>query len=318
MPIGRCRARALPSVLLVRVERPRPRGESGRVAARVRVLLSEHEAHSGRVLPPVVEFPAEPLSSSSFEAGGLSAPTSWQRLAARVPVRLDPGRRAAVAVGLAVLVAAVATGVWLMSARPRAMAVSAAAPTVPGSSPLIRSGGSTGPSPTGRVSSPSSVSSSPAVVVVDVAGKVRHPGLYRLTVGSRVDDALKAAGGPLAGVNLSSLNLAAKVVDGQQIAVGLAGAGGGVGGAGGAPPDGGGSAGGGGPAGGGGAAGAPVNLNTASLDQLETLPGVGPVLGQHILDWRTAHGSFTTIDQLRDVTGIGDVKFANLRPQVTI
>jgi competence protein ComEA len=155
-------------------------------------------------------------------------------------------------------------------------------------------------------------------VVVDVAGKVRHPGLYRLTVGSRVDDALTAAGGPLAGVNLSSLNLAAKVVDGQQIAVGLAGAGGGVGGAGGAPPDGGGSAGGGGPAGGGGAAGAPVNLNTASLDQLETLPGVGPVLGQHILDWRTAHGSFTTIDQLRDVTGIGDVKFANLRPQVTI
>jgi competence protein ComEA len=117
----------------------------------------------------------------------------------------------------------------------------------------------------------------------------------------------------LAGVNLSSLNLAAKVVDGQQIAVGLAGAGGGVGGAGGAPPGGGGSAG-----GGGGAAGGPVNLNTASLDQLETLPGVGPVLGQHILDWRTAHGSFTTIDQLRDVTGIGDVKFANLRPQVTI
>ncbi|MDT4947986.1 MAG: competence protein ComEA [Pseudonocardiales bacterium] len=312
MPIGRCRARALPSVLLVRVERPRPRGESGRVAARVRGLLSEHEAHSGRVLPPVVEFPAEPLSSSSFEAGGLSAPTWWQRLAARVPVRLDPGRRAAVAVGLAVLVAAVATGVWLMSARPRAMAVSAAAPTVPGSSPLIRSGGSTGPSPTGRVSSPGSVSSSPAVVVVDVAGKVRHPGLYRLTVGSRVDDALKAAGGPLAGVDLSSLNLAAKVVDGQQIAVGLAGAGGGVGGAGGAPPGGGGSA------GGGGAAGALVNLNTASLDQLETLPGVGPVLGQHILDWRTAHGSFTTIDQLRDVTGIGDVKFANLRPQVTI
>ncbi|MCW2597106.1 MAG: DNA-binding protein [Jatrophihabitans sp.] len=312
MPIGRCRARALPSVLLVRVERPRPRGESGRVAARVRGLLSEHEAHSGRVLPPVVEFPAEPLSSSSFGADGLSAPTWWRRLAARVPVRLDPGRRAAVAVGLAVLVAAVATGVWLMSARPRAMAVSAAAPTVPGSSPLIRSGGSTGPSPAGSVSSPGSVSSSPAVVVVDVAGKVRHPGLYRLTVGSRVDDALKAAGGPLAGVNLSSLNLAAKVVDGQQIAVGLAGAGGGVGGAGGAPPGGGGSA------GGGGAAGAPVNLNTASLDQLETLPGVGPVLGQHILDWRTAHGSFTTIDQLRDVTGIGDVKFANLRPQVTI
>jgi competence protein ComEA len=66
------------------------------------------------------------------------------------------------------------------------------------------------------------------------------------------------------------------------------------------------------------AATAPLDLNSATLEQLETLPGVGPVLGQHILDWRAAHGQFATIDQLREVSGIGDVKFAALRSQVTV
>jgi competence protein ComEA len=139
--------------------------------------------------------------------------------------------------------------------------------------------------------------------VVDVAGKVRRPGLYRLRTGSRVDDAVRAAGGALAGVDLSSLNLAAKVVDGQQILVGVAPP------AGAAPP----AAPGGGPT----ATAGPLDLNSASLDQLETLPGVGPVLAQHIVDWRTAHGGFTSTDQLNDVPGIGDVKFAALQPLVT-
>ncbi len=146
-------------------------------------------------------------------------------------------------------------------------------------------------------------------MVVDVAGKVRHPGLYRLPVGARVDDAVRAAGGALAGVDVSSLNLAARVVDGQQILVGIA------------PPAGAGAAPTGGAAGPGGAAGTsagPVDLNTAGLDQLETLPGVGPVLGQHILDWRTAHGRFATVDQLLDVTGIGPAKFAALRALVSV
>jgi competence protein ComEA len=155
-------------------------------------------------------------------------------------------------------------------------------------------------------------------VVVDVAGKVRRPGLYRLALGARVDDAVRAAGGALAGIDLSSLNLAAKVVDGQQILVGVQGApGGAVGGPGTA---------GGAPIGGGGVAAAPaasgggglVDLNSATLEQLETLPGVGPVLGQRILDWRTAHGNFATVDQLNDVSGIGDVKFAALKPLVTV
>jgi competence protein ComEA len=150
-------------------------------------------------------------------------------------------------------------------------------------------------------------------VVVDVAGKVRRPGLYRLPEGARVDDAVRAAGGSLRGVDLSSLNLAARVVDGQQILVGI---GGGVGVGGGAGVGGPGAA----PgaamsrsAVAGGTAAAMVNLNSATLDQLESLPGIGPVLAQHILDWRTQHGQFATVDQLQDVSGIGPAKFAALK-----
>jgi competence protein ComEA len=148
-------------------------------------------------------------------------------------------------------------------------------------------------------------------VVVDVAGKVRRPGVYHLPGGARVDDAIRAAGGALAGARLDRLNLAARLVDGQQVAVGIppaAGGGGGPAVAGSGSPA---------PSGGASTAG-PVDLNTAGLDQLETLPGVGPVLAQHILDWRTAHGSFASVDQLNDVSGIGEVKFAALRPLVSV
>lgn len=236
----------------------------------------------------------------------------WQRLAARVPVRLDPGRRAALSVGVAALVAAVATGIWLLSSRPRAMSVSASTPPSVAAMPAL------GSAPPPRPSSPGSgaasvpvsaaVSAPAEVVVVDVAGKVRRPGLYRLGAGSRVDDAVRAAGGALPGVDLSSLNLAAKVVDGQQILVGLAGA---------APPAAGSGGSGGAGRGATGAATGPVSLNSATLEQLETLPGVGPVLAQHILDWRADHGSFRSVEQLNDVPGIGDVKFAALKPLVT-
>lgn len=303
----------MPSVAEVREERTRPRGEAGRVAARVRELLGERVDAP----PPLVAQAALPAALPAVPE--LPAPTLGQRVAARVPVRLDPGRRAAVAVGLAVLVAAGGTGVWLMSARPRAMPVSATAPGVSAAPPLAGSSGS-GASPpvapplSGTLSG--SASAAATELVVDVAGKVRHPGLYRLEPGARVDDAITAAGGPVGHVDLSRLNLAAKVVDGQQIAVGLPGA------AGGGPPpggvDAGGTGGGGAGAGGGTTGGAPVSLNSASLEQLEQLPGVGPVLGQHILDWRTQHGGFASIDQLQDVSGIGDVKFAALKPLVTL
>jgi competence protein ComEA len=223
-----------------------------------------------------------------------AAPLSWrQRLASRVPVRLDPGRRAAIGVGVAVLAAAVVTALWLLAQRPKAVPLSDTVPTIGGAA-----------SPVGSAVVPAVVRSTPpSDVVVDVAGKVRHPGLYQLPSGARVDDAVRRAGGPLAGVDLASLNLAARVVDGQQIVVGL-------------PPGAGAGAAGSGPAPGG--ATAPVNLNAASLDELETLPGVGPVLAQHILDWRTAHGSFASVDQLNDVPGIGDVKFGALHELVTV
>ena len=146
------------------------------------------------------------------------------------------------------------------------------------------------------------------MLVVDVAGKVRHPGVYRLPAGSRVDDALRAAGGALPGVDLTMLNLAAPLADGQQIAVGVAGASAAAPAAGAASPTGGDQAGG----------GALVNINTADQQQLESLPGIGPVLAQHILDWRAAHGSFGSVEQLQEVSGIGSAKFAQLKPLVTV
>lgn len=150
-----------------------------------------------------------------------------------------------------------------------------------------------------------------AQIVVDVSGKVREPGVHRLPAGSRVTDALRAAGGVRPGTKTDGLNRARFLVDGEQVVVGgpapvpgavLSGTGGsGGGGAGGAM---------GGPAVG---PAAPVPLNTATVDQLDTLPGVGPVLAQHIIDYRTQHGGYRSVDELRDVNGIGDRRFADLR-----
>ncbi|MET8242986.1 ComEA family DNA-binding protein [Streptomyces sp. NPDC005202] len=143
-------------------------------------------------------------------------------------------------------------------------------------------------------------------IVVDVGGKVRHPGIHRLPAGSRVADALRAAGGVRPGTNTDGLNRARLLVDGEQVLVGgpapVTGA---------AP--GGTAAGGAAGSGAAGAPSAPVSLNTATADQLETLPGVGPVLAQHIVDYRTQHGSFRSVDELREVNGIGDRRFADLR-----
>jgi competence protein ComEA len=219
-----------------------------------------------------------------------------------VPVRLDPGRRAAAAVGLAVLVAALLTGLWLVAVRPRPVSVSATAPRLPGVAGPV----GTGAVPTASAAGVPLASAPASVVVVDVAGRVRRPGLYRLPAGSRVDDAVKAAGGPVGRVDLSSLNLAARLVDGQQVLVGTA-----VGGVAAPPAPLVGSA-------GSAPAGAAVDLNAATVDQLESLPGIGPVLAQHIVDWRTAHGGFVRVDQLNDVSGIGAVKFAALRGLVTV
>lgn len=235
-------------------------------------------------------------------------------------LRLDPGRGGAAAVGAAVLVAAVITGAWVLAARPRSVPVLGSSGAGPGTAGApgaargtIAAGGRSavaGPGPPGS-SAPGSIGTvaPTTVLVVDVAGRVRRPGLYSLAAGSRIDDAVRAAGGALPGVSLLTLNLASKVSDGEQIVVGIPGVPAVAGGPGTGPGAGGGSA---------GAAVGPVNLNSASLGQLDALPGVGPVLAQHILDWRSAHGGFTSIGQLKEVSGIGEARYADLRARVSI
>lgn len=150
-----------------------------------------------------------------------------------------------------------------------------------------------------------------AGIVVDVSGKVRSPGVHRLPPGSRVADALRAAGGVRPGADTKGLNRARLLMDGEQVVVGepVAGAGAGTG-----ASAGGGAVAGGGSAGAGGTAPAgPIGLNTATAEQLDGLPGVGPVLAQHIIDYRTEHGGFRSVDELREVNGIGDRRFADLQ-----
>jgi len=173
------------------------------------------------------------------------------------------------------------------------------------------------PRPAGGVTAPrSAVGVAGAQIVVDVSGKVREPGVHRLPAGSRVADALRAAGGVRPGTKTDGLNRARFLVDGEQVVVGGAPAvpGAGVGGAAVGGAVGSGGVGTGGSVGGAGAGpAAPVALNTATVEQLDTLPGVGPVLAQHIVDYRTQHGGYRSVDELREVNGIGDRRFADLR-----
>ncbi|MFE4751711.1 helix-hairpin-helix domain-containing protein [Streptomyces mirabilis] len=157
---------------------------------------------------------------------------------------------------------------------------------------------------------PSPAGSAGPAIVVDVSGKVRSPGLQRLPAGSRVEDALRAAGGVRPGANTEGLNRARLLVDGEQVLVGVPVAVTGPVMGGGSSATGiGGSASGAAPS-------APVSLNTATVDQLDTLPGVGPVLAQHIIDYRSQHGGFRSVDELREVNGIGDRRFSDLQKLV--
>jgi competence protein ComEA len=143
-------------------------------------------------------------------------------------------------------------------------------------------------------------------VTVDVAGEVKEPGVYLLTPGARVEDALERAGGPSRKADLSQINRAAKLEDGRQVlvpakpsrsAVAAASAPGGSVPA--APEQ-------------------PINLNTATLEQLDTLDGVGPSTAQKILDYRTEHGGFTAIEELDQISGIGEKRLAALRERVRL
>lgn len=192
------------------------------------------------------------------------------------------------------IVVAVAIGVAaFLAVRSDPQVVPALAPV---SEPLV----STSVSPTTSVDASGS---SDAEVTVDVAGKVRRPGIAVLPPGSRVVDAVEAAGGARRGVDLASLNLARPLVDGEQILVGVPVPEGVVGSLGATP---------------GAPTGALVNLNSADLAALETLPGVGPVTAGAIVSWRTEHGGFTAVEELLEVDGIGDATLAEIAPHVTI
>jgi competence protein ComEA len=183
----------------------------------------------------------------------------------------DPGRRgwrALAAVGALALLAA-AFFAWRSSPAPEP-------------APIIQS-------------SASAAAAAEPFIVVAVSGKVHNPGLVRLAPGSRVADAIAAAGGPLPDADLSTLNLARKVADGELIAVGVPG-----------------------PAEAGAVTPGLVNLNTATLAQLDTLPGVGPVLAQRIIDYRSRHGGFRSVADLRQVDGIGEDTFTKLKDLVTV
>ena len=232
--------------------------------------------------------------------------------------RLTAPRAAAAGLVLVVLVAGLVFGARVAMARassePRPVAP---APTqtgvlTRGSSTFATSAtsaGGGGPPTTGTT------------VTVHVVGQVAHPGIVHLPSGSRVGDAVARAGGALKGADLAAINLARVLVDGEQVRVPEPGEAvvappgpGGPGAAGGGA----GSSGGGGGAGSPGSSAGVVNLNQATAAQLEDLPGVGPVLAQRIVDWRTEHGRFTTVDELNEVSGIGEKIFAELKPKVTV
>jgi competence protein ComEA len=164
-----------------------------------------------------------------------------------------------------------------------------------------------GDEPSRRPAATSALAAEPAPpqrLVVHVVGAVRSPGLYRLREGSRVDDAIQRAGGPKAKAALELVNLAAPVADGQQVVVPVRGAGGPsavVGGASGA-----------------GMAGGKVHLNSATLEELDTLPGIGPVTAQKILDYRTQNGGFGSVEELDAVPGIGPARLEQLTPLVDL
>ena len=249
-----------------------------------------------------------PPRAASGRAPGGSTAVALLPVALRTG-RLDPGRRGAAALVLAALLAALVAGGVLLRGRPQEVVVPqvlASGSPLPGA-PVEPDAGPDGASGAGGRAGPGAASDE---VVVSVAGKVVRPGLVRLPVGSRVDDALRAAGGPVAGTSPGLLNLARRLVDGEQVLVGVE------------PPPGSPA---GAPTGSSGAAtagtaapGAPLDLNAATLADLDALPGIGPVLAQRILDWRAKHTRFASVDQLREVTGIGEAKYQDLKAQVAV
>ena len=222
--------------------------------------------------------------------------------------RLDVSRRQVLAVGGAAVVALLVLALRLavaqagaepvpVSATPAGL-VSRSVPSALASDGAAAGGGASGGAgggPTGAA----------AQVVVHIVGQVAHPGLVTLPAGSRVADAIRAAGGALPTADLAGVNLARVLVDAEQVRVPKPGE---------WVP----SSSGGAPTGGGSGSGGLVNLNAATLSDLDGLPGIGPVLAQRILDWRTEHQRFSSIDELGEVPGIGPKLLAQLRSKVRV
>ncbi|MFI9018187.1 helix-hairpin-helix domain-containing protein [Streptomyces griseus] len=266
------------------------------------------------VTEPVPASGAPGAGSGDTSRAGRLVSALRERLPLWVRLRCGMAPRTPVVLGLVLLVAVGVAAFHFWSVRPQAVrapepvADEAAAPALP-PDPLRSEGPGQVPRPTaGSPPDEDAVGSASGQIVVDVSGKVRRPGVRRLPAGSRVADALDAAGGVRAGTDVTGLNRARVLMDGEQVVVGLP-----LG-----PPvsttAGGGSAGPGGPGGPG--PSAPLSLNTATAEQLETLPGVGPVLAQHMIDYRTENNGFRSVDELREVNGIGDRRFAEIHPLV--
>ncbi|WP_295657832.1 ComEA family DNA-binding protein [uncultured Nocardioides sp.] len=254
---------------------------------RIRAVPSPSEPEEPENLP-VVPVPGRHARPGAGAALGDLVPETL-----RGRVRLGQG---AVTVVALLLCAGLAVTCWsLVRSEPRQLTAPAVTePLVEVADPpavVASSGAPETPSPAGA----------PAEVTVDVAGKVRRPGIAVLPAGSRVVDALEAAGGARRGIDLTSLNLARPLVDGEQVLVGVAA----VTGPAAVEP---GTA----------TTGALVDLNTADQATLETLPNVGPVTAGSILAWRTEHGGFTAVEELLEVDGIGDATLAELAPLVTV
>jgi competence protein ComEA len=207
-------------------------------------------------------------------------------------VRLDPGRRGIWALCAAGLVAALVLVLWTWLDRPR---VTPAPGRPAASTSAARISGASSPG-VGEAAATSDT------VVVSVVGLVARPGLVTVPNGSRVADAVTAAGGLLPDADPASVNMAAVVADGQQVAIGVPGV----------------AAAGAGSASSATAGAGPVDLNTATVAELDALPGIGPVLAQRIIDYRSQQGRFTSVDQLDDVPGIGPALYGRLVGSVTV
>ncbi len=247
-------------------------------------------------VPPVPDPPRVPVPGrhAARRRGPLADGLVPEPLRGRVA--LGPAQVAVVAVLVAVGLAV--TAWWVVRSDPAPVAPVPPVSSAPGAALATPSAGSPG-------SEAATPGADDATVTVDVTGKVRRPGIAVLDAGARVVDALEAAGGARPGVDLGGLNLARLLVDGEQIVVGVAAP---VA----APPV---TTAPGDPA----ATGGPlVNINTAGLAELETLPEVGPVTAQAIITWRDDNGGYTAVDELLEVDGIGEATLEAMAPFVTV